>query len=237
MNNMKKYIFAAATIMMLGAASAFAQDDNERQLDSEGKENYFYVDGDCIVYSSQNNQGVLRIHMDNETPDLNSMMFDIYLPEGFSIAKNSRGSYMATYNNGDDNKTYNHSARVTDNGDFFRIIGFSITGDPILTGDDLLLTITIQAPDTYTNGSPSYKGSIKNIEIASQSNTVNPHYFPDVTFTIMTEQIANGIDDVMIGTEGLYPEGIYDLYGRKLNPDKALTPGVYIIDGEKVLVK
>ena len=231
---MKKSIFLAASALMLGVSAPAVH-----ALDSEGKANYLYinnggVDPTCVVIG-EDNRGQLNVYMDNETDDLNSCMMDFYLPEGFSIAKNSRGGYMVTFYNGDEGKTYNHNASVGANDGFYRMVATSTSATPILTGDDLLFTVTIEADATVLaqGRDKVYDASVKNIEFASKSNTVRPHYFPDMEFTIRFD-VTDGVNGIAADASESANE-IYDLQGRKLNT--IIQPGVYIVNGEKTYVK
>ena len=54
-----------------------------------------------------------------------------------------------------------------------------------------------------------------------------------------TENIPGGIESVAVDV--VAPKGIYDLMGRQLRADsnhtEGLAPGIYIIDGRKVVIK
>ena len=61
--------------------------------------------------------------------------------------------------------------------------------------------------------------------------------FPDVDFpsNVQFEKTGGGIDDIRNDAD-LSDSVTYDLYGRRVNPDN-LRPGIYIRNGEKILVK
>lgn len=237
---MKKYLLTSLVVTaLLSAANASAQD---RELDSEGKANYMYLEQDDIL-TDELGQGIIEVWLENETNDLNSFMMDIYLPEGFTIPKDDWDEFYVEPNNGPNNKTRSHLITVGVNDGFYRLVGLSMSGTAIRTGKDILLKIHIQAPEGYVKGSSMTRaddglnGKITNIEIASKSNTVNPHYFPDITFEV-DKDVSTGIGDVEFDNlNGLYPEGIFDLQGRPINVDGELSPGIYIINGKKVVVK
>lgn len=219
--------------------------------DSEGKENYIYFNSglykpEWAVVKTDSNEAELKVYLQNETEDFNAFMLDIFLPEGFSIAKNTRGnSYKITFNrDGDDTKTWDHVATVGDNSDYgyFRILGYSSTQTTILPSNpdkpeaDWLMTITLSAPSDFSSNGSVTDVSVKNIEFSSVSNTVSPHYFPDTHFTLLNEAQLSGVEDVIVDEKGKFGyDGSYDLYGRKV--DGALVPGIYIVNGRKVLVK
>ena len=78
----------------------------------------------------------------------------------------------------------------------------------------------------------SQTGSIKGLRayylLPSTNNDGNVKaYFNDIASSI-DEILGEGIDGV---------KAIYDLSGRKIDEDAPLVPGIYIINGKKVMVK
>ena len=122
-----------------------------------------------------------------------------------------------------------------------RIIGFSLTGIPIATGDGQLFSVPIQAPDSFNSASTDVEGSIKNINIAAGTSGEPAHYFPDVTFPILYSRVT-GVDEIEQSFP-ILPADIFNLQGVCIKNNAmqsdidALAPGIYIIGGKKVVVK
>lgn len=90
----------------------------------------------------------------------------------------------------------------------------------------------------------SYKSSCKTAfwyntgaDILSYKEGNEKPYYPEMDFPmkILFEKIRGGVSGV--SDDGASSESvIYDLYGRRVNPDN-LRPGIYIRNGEKILVQ
>lgn len=221
---MKYYIISMA---LLASLPAFA-------TDSEGANNSISFAKDNTLVIGQNNRGTLEIYLDNETTDLNSFMMDLYLPKGFSIAKDEDGSYMVTFYNQEDGKTYNHAATVGYTDDYYRIVATSLSGATIKDGNDLLMEVTIQAPEGYYQNGENMTIGVKDIEFASQSNTVSPHYLSDTEFSVVGSGGATGVPNVESNLEE-NSRNVYDLQGRRIS--NHVSSGIYIVNGKKVLIK
>lgn len=235
---MKRYIMTGLMAALLcGAQPLNAQDSRER--DSYGEANYMYVPSNTLLIDSEG-KGELEIWLDNETEDFNTYIFDLYLPEGFVVEKNARLGYANSVvpNNGttDDAKTVNHGITVGEHEGFYRVLGTSIGGIPILSNNDKLLTITVVAPEDFVPTRAGAAGSVKNIEIAAGVTGATPHYFPDINFTV-DRDFSTGVEGVEVDGFNGYPEGIFDIQGRPIKADGELAPGIYIINGKKVIVK
>ena len=209
-----------------------------REPDSYGEDNYVYVSPATIYIDSNTHQGIIEVWLDNVTANFNSYMMDLYLPDGFTIAKQSGTDDFEVQ--ADSSKTPNHSVRVGEREGFYRIIGFALTGY-IQTGDGVLLTVTIEAPDTFDSSSAAAEGRLENISIAAGSGTEPSHTFPNVTFPI-EYSTQTGIHSVE-ASDICWPADIYTVQGvcvkRQASQSDfdALAPGIYIINGKKTLVK
>lgn len=241
---MRKYIITACLILM-GCASAFASDLTP---DSEGNANYLYCNSgldmpELVAINTATNQGKLMVYLDNETEDFNSFMFKIYLPKGFTIPSITLGQNkiyditLNSINNINYSKMYDHTFAVGDHVDegYYTILCYSPNAIPIRANNELLMTITIQAPDDFNETDSPVEATIEEIEFTQTSN-FKTHYLAPASFTLMTDKGGTSfIESVTI--DGKYPQGVYDLFGRKIKADGKLAPGIYIIDGVKTLVK
>ena len=222
----------------LFSGQLMAQDSQEK--DSYDEDNYVYVKPSPIYIESRTLLGYLDVWLDNVTDNFNTYMMDIYLPEGFSIPKKDDSDDFDIHIN--TVKTPGHTIRVSQGSTgAYRIIGFSLTGIPIATGDGQLFSVHIQAPDSFNSASTDVVGSIKNINIAAGTSGEPAHYFPDVTYPF-EYSVETGVDKLTQSTPSL-PTVIFNLQGVCLKRSatqediNALAPGVYIIGGKKVIVK
>lgn len=233
--NMKRFIIGVALATAL-CGQVCAQNMNEK--DSYSEDNYVYVYPASIYIESNTYQGKIEIWLDNVTDNFNSYMMDLYLPEGFTIAKQSGTDDFEI--KADSSKTPNHSIRVGEREGFYRIIGFALSGY-IQTGDGVLLTATIEAPDTFNSLSAVAEGRLENISIAAGSGTELSHTFPNVTFPIEYRTVT-GLHNVE--TSGIHlPADVFTVQGvcvkryASQGDIDTLVPGIYIINGKKVIVR
>lgn len=185
-------------LILIGCAFAQVSRGADRLPDSLGEANYFYT-SDFIKIDPATGLGSIEIRFDNQTDNFNSYQLDIYLPEGFEIVKSGRTGYDVKANNGDedDSKTVDHIITVmyNENGGFYRITSYSPTMTYIWTGDDLLLTASVKAPDDYDYNNVVF-GQIKNIKFAA--GTVG-HSFQDIEFELedpISLTLASGDDEM-----------------------------------------
>ena len=234
---MKKFILFSMLTWAFGF-HLMAQDSQEK--DSYGDDNYVYVNPSTVYINSSTLQGSVEVWLDNVTDNFNTYMMDIYLPDGFSIPKKEGSDDFDIQIN--TSKTPTHTVRMSQGSTgAYRVIGFSLMGTPITTGDGLLFTVTIQAPDSFEANSTDVEGSIKNINIAAGTSGEPAHYFPDVTFPIKSST-ETGVERLEQSIPNL-PADIFNLQGVcvKRNATQedidALTPDIYIIGGKKIVVK
>ena len=234
---MKRFIIFSILALAFGGR-VIAQDSQEK--DSYDEENYVYVSPSTVYIDTNTLRGSIEVWLDNVTANFNSYIMDIYLPEGFSIPKKDDSDDFDIQIN--TAKTPGHTVRASQRTDgSYRIVGFSFMGTPIETGAAVLFTATIQAPDSFNSEVTDAEGSIKNINIAAGTSGEPSHYFPDVTFPI-EDSAATSVETVEQTAPSL-PADIFNLQGVCLKRDatqediEALTPGIYIIGGKKVVVK
>ena len=117
--------------------------------------------------------------------DITLYQFDLYLPEGVTLAKNNKGRYAAgtTYVLSD--RHDEHTARLQDNGGFVRFVVSQNDKYLITPGNGLLLTLYVQAD---ANVSGELQASIKDFMMFETNQT--KHAMSDITFN-MTVPAAN----------------------------------------------
>lgn len=198
-----------SALMLAGALLAGASFQIEaRELDSLGDANYFYIEQDQYEIGPDNTVEV-TFFLDNVNEEFNSFLFDLYLPDGFVIKQDNYG-YFYEINSGRGKKTYNHDLVITDrpDGGFIRILGLSMSGTPIVAGDDWLFKLTIQAPEGLSSVRTAYTARVTKFEISDLKAT---HYMPDFTF------------DIICGTEE--PEVVQEPAYADSKIDRTLTLG------------
>ena len=185
------------TLLILLAAPIFQNAlAADRQPDSNGDANHLYT-SDFISIDPSTGLGTLEIRLDNTTDNFNSYQMDLYLGDGFEISKTARGAYEVKANNGDEDtsKTVDHVVSVSALTGFYRIVCYSPTMQYIFPGDDLLLTVTVKAPENYDYNNVAF-AQIKNITFAAGSEG---HSFQDIEFEMeepLPLTIVSGNEDM-----------------------------------------
>lgn len=199
-------------------------------LDSQGANNRFYVSPDPIAIDATTHLGAVNVYLDNETDNFNTFLIDFYLPEGFTIEKNKKGVYKVFID--EEGKAYTHQMTVTDRGTFYRFIGCSMSSTWIETGDGLLFSFNVVAPEDFEG---TAEVTMSNIQVAAGNTveTVKKHTMDDLTFAVVNDS-QTVIEEVIAG-EAPAAEGIYDLHGRRVA--RPTSSGLYIVNGTKTVIR
>lgn len=177
--NMKKTLSLLAGIILAGSLSQI----KAAVPDSFGEANYLYANPDEYVIENETEVDV-TFYLDNERAGFNSFIFDLYLPEGFSILEDEYGYWYEVNAGRKNNKTFNHDLTIAYHSDekFYRILGTSLSGNTIATGNDWLFTLTIKVPEDYSPIKTVYKAKVNNAQIADLENN---HLLADFTFSFI----------------------------------------------------
>lgn len=181
------------------------------------------------VTLNENNEAEVEVYLNTTETEYNAFEMNIYLPSNIEIMKNSRGKYMFTFNTPD--VIYDHSAAVEKYPDYYRAVCCSLSSSFIAPGDNLIFTFRIKALEPFTE---PLEAHIQDIMYASgvTAETAKGHFMEPCYFTIKPYNVSTGIEDVATESDD---ETIYTLEG--LSVKRPLMPGVYIINGKKVLVR
>lgn len=184
----------------------------------------------------------VEIWYDSELEKLNAFNLNLYVPEGFTIEKNSRGSYKFTLNP-DEQVIYDHTLAVGDHLDntedpYYTIVGFSGQNNYLGVGRHMMFWFNLIVPETFTaeaypNGLECHLGKIHITNNIVDENGYPQGYDPaDFYFTILPHNPGTGVTEVTV--DGV-DDAIYNLHGLRVYPP--LAPGVYITNGKKIMVK
>ena len=187
----------------------------------------------------------INIHLNTNANNLTAHQFVLSLPQGIRLEQDANGNYA-----------YDMSGRYADNCQLtinsqpsmaegfetaHSIVAASVTGGTILPGNGTLLTLSAHVDEDLPEG--YYEAALTRILFADTG--ANEIFCNDVRFNIFVTTAA-GIASPTIN-ERTAPDGIYNLQGQKMKhptPDTQhpssnaqLPPGIYIVNGKKVVVK
>ena len=116
---------------------------------------------------SKNKQPVLAIALNNEK-QITGLQFDLYLPDGVSVATNSKGKMLISTTNRMDG-SYSITGSSQNNGNCVRIVGYSADSDAFTGTSGNILNITLNVADYVADG--EYTIYIKDIVLSDVNNT------------------------------------------------------------------
>ena len=169
----------------------------------------------------------IAVELTSDT-EYTAFKFDILLPDGLTIALNSRGKLDVLLSEDMVDDHFLTAQKVSETENRYRFIAISMTNAVFLETSGTLLNLTIQADVTVPAG--QLVGKIQGVNFSTPAAVDS--FFDDTTFTITCkENPATGINDPM-AEKG--EKQIYTLDGRRT---KTMQKGVYIVNGQKVVVK
>ena len=134
---------------------------------------------------------VIPVGMKNDE-EITAAQFDLYLPDGITIATNEDEEYMITL--ADDRKTSSHtvSAKKQEDG-AIRIIAYSTSNKPFKGNDGVLLNITTKVSDAMAVG--EYKLTMKNIRLAdtNENEFVTNEKSSKISVTLLLGDVNNDL--------------------------------------------
>ncbi len=166
----------------------------------------------------------MNIGLSNPDMEVTALQFDLYLPDGLSIAIED-DEYVVDI----DRTTYKkHSLDTKANDGFVRFLLASSKKSVLSGTTGTIITVSLVASSTFESGTIS----LKNITIADPSaNKVTP---ADVEIKVGENTAVEGITvDKIISSD------VYDLSGRRVRANasslEGLSKGVYLMNGKKVV--
>ena len=196
--------------------------------DESDAENVIYVEN---VSGSKNSQVELSVRMRN-TSDIRGFQFDLYLPEGVTIANNAKASLSSDRLAAGDAHTL-MADEMTDGA--MRFLCSSMNDESFTGGNGEVATLTVNIADNVANG--DYDIVVKNA-IMTETDISRSYEADDIKSTL-TVLDQTGVETVTADNERC--EGpIYTIGGQlvgKKSTMRQLRKGVYIRNGKKFVVK
>lgn len=195
---------------------------------SPADENYIYIEPVSVQGQSE---VTLSVKMRNAV-EAEGFEFDLYLPDGMSFVTNTEGFAEVSLSTERTNskKTNSFDSVIQEDGSL-RVLAASTNGSSICGNDGEVALVTIHIDPSLT--AAEYPLLLKNIAIADVNAVSHSTDLKESTITILYNGIITGIDGV---DEMDYNADWYTLDGKKLN-SKPKAKGVYIMNGQKVVVK
>ena len=156
--------------------------DNDDPVVEEDTDNTLAL-GQVSAHKGQ--QAVLPIALANKN-SITGLQFDLYLPDGVSVATNSRGKMIITTTSRMDG---NYSISSSQMDGFIRVLGYSADGDAFSGNDGDILNVTLNIGENVADG--DYTIRIKDIVL---SDVNNKEYHPadaEATLTVKSYTLGD----------------------------------------------
>ncbi len=192
--------------------------------DESDADNVIYVEN---VSGSKNSQVELSVRMRNAS-DIRGFQFDLYLPEGVSMATNAKASLSSDRLAAGDAHTL-MADEMTDGA--VRFLCSSMNDESFAGGDGEIATLTVNIADNVANG--DYDVVVKNA-IMTETDISKSYEADDIKSTL-TVLDQTGVETVTADNErrdgSIYTVG-GQLVGKKSTTSQ-LRKGIYIRNGKK----
>ena len=195
---------------------------------SPADENYIYIEPVSVQGQSE---VTLSVKMRNAV-EAEGFEFDLYLPDGMSFVTDTEGFAEVSLSTERTNskKTNSFDSVIQEDGSL-RVLAASTNGSSISGNDGEVALVTIHIDPSLT--AAEYPLLLKNIAIADVNAVSHSTDLKESTITILYNGITTGIDGVDEMDDNA---DWYTLDGKKLN-SKPKAKGVYIMNGQKVVIK
>lgn len=181
-----------------------------------------------------------HVTLRHEDANLTAHQFVITLPRGIQLEQDADGKFRCTtstrYANASLMLSIDRCANdgsATD-GNAYSVVVASMDNSAIMPGEGTLLTLFAHVDETLGEG--QYEGTLSHIVFAdTDAREMMLDYVPFHLFVTT----AAGIHQPQ-ATPQHRPVAIYNLQGQKMNKaagNHPLAPGIYIVDGKKVVIK
>ncbi len=192
---------------------------------------------DVIINAGETKQ--LNISLDNPDKKYTAFQFDMTLPEGITIVKNSNGKLMASL---DTERKDDHTLNVSEMGNnTYRFLAFSMSNAELYGTNGPLVNITLGADVNMDSGTNA--AALKSQVFTATDGT--QYKWIDLPFSILVNGSENtGIDEISQNGQNGGLINVYTLTGLLLFsvPQSEfsekwhhLPSGVYIVNGQKMI--
>jgi len=186
----------------------------------------FYVENFSI---NAGESKTVSVNMDNASKSYCSFQFDIYLPNGMTIALNKKGKPDVKLN---EDRIEDHTLSVEQVEDsHYRFVCVTLSNSNFYENSGAILNLTVTAASDMANG--VYDGSLKNIVLVPSDGVKTT--IDESAFSVTLG--STGINQVLLDSVA----DVYDLQGNKVRSNatdlNGLPNGVFIINGKKVVVR
>jgi len=167
----------------LSATCVVTVETKEAEGDVTDYDNMIYFE-DATAFV--NTTVTLPLQMKNSA-SITAVQFDVYLPEGVTIEKTSRGKYNVTFNEDRaDNTTHTLSSALQDDG-AIRVLCYSTESYDFLGGEGAIFYFPLEIPEMEDG---DYDVVIRNIVLTDVSGT--KYEIPSMTSTMTVLNVAPG---------------------------------------------
>lgn len=200
-------------------------EENQPDTDVSTIDNVIYISPFTV---SAGTQTTLSIKMKNKAA-IRGFQFDLYLPEGMTAVKSSKGRIQGVLNAGRLPDEDEHDLTFSEQADGAIRFLCSSQYDETFTGTDgELATLQVNVAAGMADG--DYALLLKEVKLTETD--ISKFYLTELVKTTVTVGSSSGIDVVLDENDTVW----YTLDGRKLDK-KPTAKGVYINNGCKIVIK
>ena len=203
---------------------------NAANTDISSRNNVIYIEP---FTAAQGTQVQMSIKMKN-TVAIRGFQFDLYLPDGVTVAKTAKGKIIASLTASRLPEDDEHSLTLSEQVDgSIRFLCGSLYDETFIGTDGEIATLTINIDAEMDDGNyPVYLRKMKLTE-----TDISKFYETEEIETTVTITDITGIDTIEL-------QDLFDVYNiegikvrSKVTTMKDLPSGIYIVNGHKVVVK
>jgi hypothetical protein len=230
----KFYVVPEVVTTLTVASSA---NPGESGTDYTAYSNVIYVAPGTVNIVEGSTEAVLSICMNN-TAEIRGFQFDLYLPEGMTAVKSSKGRIVTSLNTGRLPEDDEHTLTVAEQGDgAIRFLCGSQYDETFTGTSGEIATIKVNVGG-MTDG--DYPVTLKGIKLTETD--ITKFYQVAEIVTTLTVSTSAGITAIQNAQQK--PGAIYDLQGRKWSngqmvkwSDGQMPKGLFIVNGKTVVIK